>query len=98
MRVAGSPFDPVATAISAIENASSIPVSQGELAGLLRTGKGEPSHLRALFGDVDLYTLLRLARRFDIDGETLARAYRIARRDTAAANADLEEFAAQFDS
>ena len=98
MSAAGREFDPIATALSAIENASAVPISKDELAGLLRTGKGEPSHLRALLGDVDLYTLLRLASRFDIDGETLARAYRAARRDTAAANPELEEFAAQFDA
>ena len=33
---------------------------------------------------------------FEIDGETLARAYRKARRAAAAASAELEEFAAQF--
>lgn len=90
-------FDPVATALSAIENASSIPISREDLRALLGTGDGEPSHLRALFGDVDLHTLRRLASIFEIDGEALARAYRRARRMTAAANAELDEFAAQFD-
>ena len=52
--------------------------------------------MRALFGDVDLHTLRRLANMFEIDGEALARAYRRARRMTAAANAELDEFAAQF--
>jgi hypothetical protein len=90
-------FDPFATALSAIENASSIPVSGVDLPTLLRTGEGEPSHVRALFGDVDLHTLRRIANILDIDGATLARAYRAARRKTAAANPELEEFAALFD-
>jgi hypothetical protein len=56
---------------------------------LLSTGEGEPSHLRALFGDVDLHTLLRLATLYAIDDATLARA----RQSAAAANADLDEYA-----
>jgi hypothetical protein len=37
--------------------------------------------VRALFSDVDLHTLRRMANIFDIDGETLARAYRAAARN-----------------
>jgi hypothetical protein len=96
-RASGRRFDPFATALSAIENASSVPVSREDLPALLRTGEGEPSHLRALFSDVDLHTLRRMANMLDIDGETLARAYRAARRRAAAANPELENFAAQFD-
>src|SRR5260370_13868558 len=47
--------------------------------GVSGTGEGEPVHLRALFGDVDLHTLLRMASIFGIDAEALARAYRGAR-------------------
>ncbi len=54
--------------------------------------------MRALFGDVDLHPLRRIAIVLDIDGKTLALAYRAARRRTAAANEDLDEFAAQFDA
>ena len=60
---------------------------------LLATGEGEGSHLRALFGDVDLHTLLRLATLLDIDDLTLARAYARARETAAAANAELDEYA-----
>ena len=94
----GACFDPFATALSAIENGSTVPVSRDDLPALLRTGIGEPSHVRALFGDVDLHTLRRMANRLDIDGETLARAYRTARRTSAAANPELEEFASMFDA
>ena len=38
-----------------------------------------------------------MANILNIDGETLARAYRAARRRTAAANPELDEFAAEFD-
>jgi hypothetical protein len=85
--------DPTQTAINAIENASRVPFTPAELPRLLSTGEGEPSHLRALFGDVDLHTLLRLARLFAVDDATLARAYGRARR-AAAANADLDAYVA----
>jgi hypothetical protein len=51
--------------------------------------------LRALFGDVELHTLCRLAARFAIDHRTLARSCARARLEVAAANAELDEFAAQ---
>ncbi len=97
MTVRERPFDPLATALSAIENASRTPVVGDDVRRMLQTGAGDPSHLRALFGDVDLHTLCRLAALFAIDGLTLARSYVKARRDVAAANSELDEFAAQFD-
>jgi hypothetical protein len=97
MTVRNRRFDPTATALSAIENASRLPVSREDLRRMLKTGSGEPSHLRALFGDVDLHTLCRLAAHFAIDNRTLARSYLVAQRNVAAANAELDEFAAQFD-
>jgi hypothetical protein len=90
-------FDPVATALSAIENASRVAVSRDDLQPMLAAGEGHPSHLRALFGDVDLHALLRLAAALGVDDQTLVRAYANARRNVAAANAELDEFAAQFD-
>ena len=89
-------FDPAASALSAIENASRVPIRREDLSALLTTGEGEPSHLRALFSDVDLHTLCRLAAALDIDDPTLARAYARARKRAAAANAELDEFAAQY--
>jgi len=69
-------FDAFATALSAIENAT-VWVSREDLPALLRTGEGDLPRLRALFSDVDLHTLPRMANMLDIDGETLARAYRV---------------------
>jgi len=89
-------FDSARAALNAIENASSIPVAREDLPSLLSTGEGEGSHLRALFGDVDLHTLLRLATLYDIDDLTLVRAYARARGAAAAANADLDEYAATY--
>jgi hypothetical protein len=97
MTASDSQFDAAASALSAIENASRIPVGRGDLRPMLSTGAGEPSHLRALFGDVDLHTLLRLAALYGIGDKTLARSYVVARDSVAAANAELDEFAAQFD-
>jgi hypothetical protein len=89
-------FDPAASALSAIENASRIPIRREDLRVLLATGEGEPSHLRALFGDVDLHTLLRLAAALDVDDEALVRAYARARKNVAAANSELDEYAQPF--
>jgi hypothetical protein len=97
MTVRDRSFDPSAAALSAIRNASRKPAARADLRRMLETGSGDPSHLRALFGDVDLHTLCRLAALFAIDNRTLARSYVIARRNAAAANAELDEFAAQFD-
>lgn len=97
MTVRERTFDPLATALSALANASRTPAAGDDVRRMLQTGAGDPSHLRALFGDVDLHTLDRLAARFAIDHRTLARAYARARREVAAANAELDEFAAQFD-
>lgn len=97
MTLGNQRFDPAATALSAVENASGVSVGRPELKRMLGTGCGAPSRLRALFGDVDLHTLGRLAALFAIDDGTLARSYVLARRTAAAANAELDEFAAQFD-
>ncbi len=96
MSVAARTFDPVATALSAIENASCVAIRREDIRTLLVSGEGEPSHLRALFGDVDLHTLLRLADAFGVDDATLVRAYARARKNAAAANADLDEYAEPF--
>ena len=96
MSVSPRRFDPAASALSAIENASRVAVRREDLRALLATGEGEPSHLRALFGDVDLHTLLRLAAALDVDDATLVRAYARARQNAAAANAELDEYAEAF--
>ena len=88
--------DPALTALNAISNASRVPVARADLAALLASGAGDGSHLRALFGDVDLHTLLRLAALYGLDDATLARAYARARRTAAAANAELDELAADY--
>lgn len=62
----------------------------------LSTGEGDPSHVRALFGDVSLSTLMRLAIEFGISDAVLAQAYANARRNCAARNPDLDSFAAEF--
>ena len=84
--------DPVQLALNAIANASRVCADREDLPRLLSTGQGEGSHLRALFGDVDLHTLLRLATQYSVDDATLSRAYDRARRDAAAANAELDAY------
>ena len=96
MSVPRDRFDPTATALSAIANASRVPARREDLKRMLLSGEGEPSHLRALFSDVDLHTLCRLAALFAVDDLTLAQSYSAARREVAAANAELDAFAAEF--
>ena len=90
-------FDPAATAISAIENVSTIPVTRANIKRMLASGAGEPSHVMALFGgDVDLATLMRLAIAFEISDDDLARAYVHARDVYAAYNPEVDEFAREM--
>lgn len=90
-------FNPMATALSAIENASTVPIEADEVLRLLRGGQGAGSHLRALFGDVGLSTLLQIAIAHGIDDATLAQAYRQAASIHAAANPELDEFVAEME-
>jgi len=90
-------FDPAAIAISAIENVSLVPVTEADIRRILATGTGEPSHVMALFSDVDYAVILRLAIAFDISDADLARAYVRARDTYAASNADMDEFVLEME-
>jgi hypothetical protein len=83
-------FDPMTTAISAIRNASTVPVTADDVLAALRTGNGEPSHLRALFGDVTFETLVRIGIRYGVSNEEIGRAYLVARERAAARNEALD--------
>jgi hypothetical protein len=61
----------------------------------LRTGHGEPSHLRALFGDDSLETLIRVGIRYGISNDEIGRAYTIASRSAGARNTELDEWCAE---
>lgn len=91
-------YDPVATAISAIENVSRIPVTRDDVGRMLSTGEGEPSHIMALFSDVNYATLLRLAIVFGISDDDFARAYIHARKTYAAANPDFDAFVLEMET
>ena len=85
-------FDPMATARSAVANASREPATSQHILDILRTGAGHASHVRALFSDLALTTLMKIAIEHGISDEELARAYLNAKGDYAASNAELEEF------
>ena len=91
-------FDPAAIAISAIQNVSRIPVTQADIKRMLAAGTGEPSHVMALFSDVDYSSILRLAIAFDISDADLARAYVRARETYAASNAEMDEFVLEMEA
>ena len=89
-------FDPKATAHSAIENAGGSSLTPAELRAVLATGAGNHTHVRTLFSDLDLSTLVRLAIELEISDETLARAYTRARINHAASNPELDRFAVEM--
>lgn len=89
-------FDPAATAISAIQNVSRIPVGEADIRRMLSSGEGEPPHVRVLFEEVDLTTLMQLAIAFEISDAVLARAYLHAREVYGAYNPDLDEIAREM--
>jgi hypothetical protein len=84
-------FDPAATVISAIQNVSRIPACKADLKRILATGEGEPSHVRVLFEEIDLTTLMQLAIAFEISDAVLAKAYVRARELHGAYNPDMDE-------
>lgn|GEM_PF-2969865 len=98
MRAMTKTFDPAAIAISAIENVSRIPVAKADIKRMLATGTGEPSHIMALFSDVDYSAILRLAIAFDISDADLGRAYVHARDTYAASNAEMDEFVLEMEA
>lgn len=85
-----------AVACSVIENARPYEVTRGELINALSSGTGDPTLVRALFGDVSLLTILQLVIEFGISDPDLARAYARARRSCGARNPELDKFAAEF--
>ena len=87
--------DPMTTVLSAIQNASTVPVTESQALSALRTGSGEPSHLRALFGDVSFETLIRVGIRYGISNDEIGRAYRRAVRSAGARNEGLDEWCAE---
>lgn len=80
----------MATALSAIANASRRPAAPEAVVLMLRTGDGAPEHLRALFGDVPTVTLVEIASAAGLSFATLAAAYRRARALHAAGSADAD--------
>jgi hypothetical protein len=89
-------FDPAATATSAIQNVSRIPASRADLKRIIATGEGESSHVRVLFEEIDLTTLMRLAIAFEISDAVLVRAYLRAREVHGVYNPDMDEIAREM--
>ena len=88
--------DPLAVALSIVNNAAATSASREELLRLLRGEApvpGEVPHAVALFGEVPLVTLLGIAVRHDIPSATLARAYRGVRDRYGEHNDELEAWA-----
>jgi hypothetical protein len=90
-------FDPMQTALSAVRNASRVPVSAPDIVEILSTGTGAPSHVRAVFGDVTLGKLMQIAVEAGVATEELAASYRLANQRYAASSAELDEFVAALE-
>jgi hypothetical protein len=53
-------FDPFVTAINAVENVTAVPVSRKDILRVLRHGEGEGVHVRAIFIETSIETILRI--------------------------------------
>jgi hypothetical protein len=74
----------------AVENASNEPITDAGIMAILRGDSGVPSHLRAVFGDVSLASILSAGAAGGIPRQTILNAYRAARDSAAAANPELD--------
>lgn len=81
----------MSTLHNAAENASTSPVTDAAIVGILRDEGGNASHVRAVFGDASLAVLALAGRSNGIDLETILAAYATARRTVATANPELNE-------
>ena len=75
---------------NAIENASTDPVTDAAIVGMLRCEGGTGSQRRALFEDCSLRALARAGAAFGIGVPMILAAYAAARDRDGAANPDLE--------
>lgn len=86
----------MATIRHAVENASRTPLDDAGVRAILRGEGGDPSHLRAVFGDVSLRVLEEVAAATGISPAGLFLAYQAAQHTTAAAaNPELDALLAE---
>ncbi len=74
----------------AVENASNQPITEAEIIAVLQGAGGNPSHVRAIFGDVSLQAIASVGASAGTDLATILDAYRAAREAVAAANPELD--------
>ena len=74
----------------AVENASTDPITDEAIIGMLRGEGASGAHLAALFGDVPLQALARAGRAAGIGLGTILAAYAEARRVSLARNPELD--------
>ena len=85
----------MATIRHAVENASSTPLDDAGITAILRGQGSDPSHLRAVFGDVSLHVLEEAAAAAGISLAELLLAYQVAQRSAAASNPELDALLAE---
>ena len=85
----------MATIRHAVENASSTPLSDAGITAILRGEGGDPSHLRAVFGDVSLRMLEEVSAAAGISLARLLAAYQAAQRSAAVSNPAIDALLAE---
>ena len=76
---------------NAVENASTVPVTDEQIVAMLAGADGCVSHLQAIFGDVTLQTLSRAGAAHGIALRTILAAYSRAKDTALAANPELDQ-------
>ena len=75
---------------NAVENASTVPITDEQIVAMLAGGDGCVSHLQAIFGDVTLQALSRAGAAHGIALGTILDAYARAKETALAANPELD--------
>lgn len=75
---------------NAVENSSVDPVTPDEIVAMLKGGGDKPHQIRALFSDASPSALYRCGAAVGVGPQAILRAYEKARRETAAANPELD--------
>lgn len=80
----------VRKALYAIRNASRESVTADDVEVMLRTGRGRPTHLQALFGDLSAARLMAAGAALGIGPQTIIAAYQTAKGTVDAVSFELD--------
>jgi hypothetical protein len=69
-------FDPLVTAINAVENVTAVPVTRADILRVLRQGEGAGVHVRAVFIELHVDKIVQIAIEAGISDAELHAAWR----------------------